>query len=369
MRLASIPNQIIQTHLMVFAMSCGKLPGFSVNDKTDAFVQSAIINDKIDILFVVDNSGSMTEEQNNLAESFSDFIEGFSQRKLDFHIGVVSTDVTNNTQYWAATGSHSNGPYKNFANKGPGSLLGYKTLGVINPRIITSDTPNLIDVFKENVTLGVNGSGAEAGIYSVLFAFAEIMIGEGGWNEGFLRSEALLSVIFLSDEDESRGRGTGSANYLRSYPTEHDARVTQFEALLNSLKPEKADLLRVDAIVAPSKAECPSVYVNNGVVGTGNLYMEAAAKFGGATMNICQNFAADLLELGSDLLTLLTRFKLVQKPDGQIEVRVNGQLVQRDIENGWEYLAETQEVEFRGSVVPSADSVIEVTYVPGEPLR
>ncbi len=57
---------------------------------------------KVDMLFVVDNSGSMSDEQAMLADSFQTFIDQFMLRNVDFHIGIITTDVTDpsNTTYW-----------------------------------------------------------------------------------------------------------------------------------------------------------------------------------------------------------------------------------------------------------------------------
>src|SRR5215211_6641760 len=54
------------------------------------------VNRAVDILFVVDNSSSMREEQGNLSRNFPRFIEALSQIEgglPDVHIGVVSTDL------------------------------------------------------------------------------------------------------------------------------------------------------------------------------------------------------------------------------------------------------------------------------------
>ena len=49
-----------------------------------------------DLLFVVDNSGSMSEEQENLARSFDTFIHWLTQENVDFHIAITTTDVETN---------------------------------------------------------------------------------------------------------------------------------------------------------------------------------------------------------------------------------------------------------------------------------
>ena len=354
----------------VVLSSCGKLPGFTVNPKTDSFKQTAVRNDQIDILFVVDNSGSMVEEQKNLADSFEHFIANFANKDFNFQIGIVSTDNSVNADYWAGKGAFVAGgampsPYVDFPNAGPGSLLAYKT----NDRILRPSSVDYVRQFEQNVKLGVRGSGAEMGILSATSALSATALQAGSWNEGFVRPGSLLSVIVMSDEDESKS--PSSVDYIRAYPDLKKARVDNFKAVVTSLRGEKPDLFRFDAIVARSKAECPTVGSSTpgNIDGTGEVYKEVADFYKGKTLNICQDFSDELNDLGSNLVQFLSRFKLIQKPEGQIEVVVNGVVVPRDATNGWDYLPETQEVEFRGSAIPSANAQISVNYVPGEPLK
>lgn len=48
---------------------------------------------KVDILWVVDNSGSMTAEQNKLADRFGQFFKQLQTSLVDYHIGVVTTSI------------------------------------------------------------------------------------------------------------------------------------------------------------------------------------------------------------------------------------------------------------------------------------
>jgi hypothetical protein len=367
-----------QRHFLVGALfvlcSCGKLPGFVVQAKTDSFKQDTIANDKIDILFVVDNSGSMSNEQNNLGNSFESFISNFTQRNLDFHIGVISTDHITTTGWWTCTGAYANlnnCAYPNIQNAGPGSLLS-KTG---NDRYLTKNSSNLIDQFAQNVALGIRGGGNEAGVLAAIKFFNLGLSGPGGWNSGFLRDEALLTIIFVSDEDETKAVGTSNiGQYIRRFETEKNARLETLYSTLSSLKPGKPELLSAHAVIAPSSSECPTVGGDSGnpsIPGIGLVYKEAAARISGPNSfsNICTDFSPAISQLGEDLVKLLTKFKLVQVPTGQIEIRVDGVLIPRDATNGWEYLAETNEVEFRGSGIPSANAQISVSYVPGAPLR
>ena len=68
---------------------------------------------KMDILFVIDNSDSMSEEQDNLIASFPAFIERIeaydvigTDEPLDYHVGVISTEVDHNAAEEAGNNRH-----------------------------------------------------------------------------------------------------------------------------------------------------------------------------------------------------------------------------------------------------------------------
>ena len=60
------------------------------NTHTDVFVQET--RNSVDILLVVDNSCSMIDEQEKLAENFQSFIDAFDAADVDYQIAVVTTD-------------------------------------------------------------------------------------------------------------------------------------------------------------------------------------------------------------------------------------------------------------------------------------
>ena len=65
-------------------------PPDEVNTVTsDRFVQ--IQEPKVDILFVVDNSSSMLDEQTALAQNFPVMLEYLIESGLNYHIGMVAT--------------------------------------------------------------------------------------------------------------------------------------------------------------------------------------------------------------------------------------------------------------------------------------
>jgi hypothetical protein len=303
---------------------------------------------KIDVLFVIDNSGSMHEEQKNVQDSFNLFLQGFLDEDVDFHIGVISTDVSGMNELW--NNYWNIFPYKAFNNNGPGTLLSKKG----NDRFLNNKLSafEIARQFRENVDLGTSGSPAEMGVASVIKFLEPNNISNGGWNQGFLRSDALLSIIFVSDEDESLN--TLNLSYLRSVPKERIKRVQSLLNRLNEIKPGRPDLLRADAVVAPSYSECQSVGVSNGIHGTGDVYIEVVNKLKGTSpqsrvTNICNDFSADLGGLSSELAVQVERrFKLKHEPIGKLIVSLDGQNIPENQNNGFSFDENLNEIILNG---------------------
>lgn len=139
----------------------------------DQYLQEG--NNATDILFVVDNSCSMSEEQSSLAVNFASFMQIVDALDMDYHLGVISTDI------------------------GDGGALQGTT------HIITPNTPDPPGTFSTNVNLGINGAGIEQGFHNAYQALGSPMSDPGNPNYGFLREEAGLRLVFVSDEAEQSG--------------------------------------------------------------------------------------------------------------------------------------------------------------------
>jgi predicted Co/Zn/Cd cation transporter (cation efflux family) len=63
-----------------------------------------------DILFVIDNSGSMNSSQLQLIELVDEIVPSLSQKHSDFQIAVTTTEA------WRGEGSDNNGVFKDFSN-------------------------------------------------------------------------------------------------------------------------------------------------------------------------------------------------------------------------------------------------------------
>jgi len=156
--------------------------------------------DKVDLLFVVDNSGSMADEQASLVASFPGFIDAMQQELADtegYHIGVVTSDQyifdiqcsplsIGNLVYRTGGVDSSNG------NCGP-YISGFNYM---------TENDDLVDTFACAAQVGTGGSGDEHPMEAMITALSPPIIDEGECNEGFLRDDALLVVVIITDEED-----------------------------------------------------------------------------------------------------------------------------------------------------------------------
>lgn len=195
--------------MLVSVIGCGKVPGLQADQQAMELDPEVTIDNKVDVLFVIDNSLSMKPFQDSLAEAFDKFITTFSEKNLDFHVAVVSTETMGSREYWtegkadtvkiynkkgdASKDASNISPWPSFVNDGPGTfLVAEKDPALRNdiitgkaPRYLTRDLPHasLISQFKENVKLGGESYTAEAGILSALAALGpeETLTWWKGW--------------------------------------------------------------------------------------------------------------------------------------------------------------------------------------------
>lgn len=268
---------------------------------TDVFTDSQ--SQPVDVLFVVDDSGSMNEEQENLMASFQSFIEKAAEWQSDYQIGVTTTTVN--------------------AFEG-GILRG-------NPRFVT---PYNWEKFIPNVEgLGVTGSGIEQGMWAAKIALSPpltdvttepcetdddcpgllhgcIETAEGGicggLNMGFLREEASLEIVFVSDEEDQ------SPESLTDY-------VNFFTSLKGFNRP---DQLHVHSIVGPPGG-CESI---NGTAWAGLRYRQLALDTGGIFYSICElDFSKGLEGIGEIAFAAQMEYFLTHFPaPTSITVTING---------------------------------------------
>ena len=162
-------------------------------------------NAGVDILFVVDNSGSMQEEQVALTGAFASFMNALETAAggtlPDVHVGVVSTDLgAGPFNIAGCSGNGDNGALQS-APQGPCSPPddAYISDIEISPGVRdTNYVGTIAETFECIAQLGIQGCGFEQPLESMRRALNGSVQG----NDGFLRAGAALAVIILSDEDD-----------------------------------------------------------------------------------------------------------------------------------------------------------------------
>lgn len=177
---------------------------------------------KADFLFVIDDSGSMAEHQQQLLDSFPGFIEAIlgSLDQLDsVHVGVITSDA----YAWNAPGCQELGALVTQTG-GADSSEAVCTPFVGGQRFFTEED-SLAAVFNCVGRVGTEGSGNELPLTATVQALQPELIGLGGCNEGFLRPDAVLVVVIVSDDPPFPGT-PDDAWPLVDTSVMHDAIVT-----------------------------------------------------------------------------------------------------------------------------------------------
>lgn len=175
-------------------------------DKVEGKLIPVKINREVDILFVIDNSGSMGEEQASLVKNFSRFVDVLRSIQgglPDVHIGIVSSDMgaSGNTSAIACGGGNAgrgdNGMMRTPGNMpySDGSRFITDTLAADGSRT-KNYTGDLATVFSQAASLGTNGCGFEQHLSSATAAL------DNPINNGFIRPDAFLAIIIIGDEDD-----------------------------------------------------------------------------------------------------------------------------------------------------------------------
>ncbi len=165
---------------------------------------------QMDILFVIDNSGSMGEEQDNLAANFPDFIDVVNTYQtsagelLDYRIAVTTTgrDVDYKLAGIQLPPPFPQVPPQEVSEQGDDGAMLQKC--GMNKRWLARGDSDVSGTFSCVADVGTSGPSLEMPLYATELALGDRM--DDGTNEGFLRDEALLAIVILTDEDDCSRR-------------------------------------------------------------------------------------------------------------------------------------------------------------------
>ncbi len=185
---------------------------------------------KIDFLFVVDNSGSMSGEQDNLVASFDGFVTTMMatlENVKDYHVMVVDSDawVFEGCEWECMTFEDCAPNYEYECGiTEPLECEDVLGAGVVYPRgaatankacgfaegqrYLESADADFVSKFECAAKVGI-GSTEEPELMMNALTAAVASAGEAATcNAGFLRDDAILVVTFITDEDDDQGDGS-----------------------------------------------------------------------------------------------------------------------------------------------------------------
>lgn len=321
----------------------------NVPRQCDLFQQLSVR--KVDILWVVDSSGSMAPKQQRLRDNFQGFINQLvsAQPPIDFHIAVATTDTDDPATRGKLRPWSVGGKSGDFIACTPDAT---GTTTTCNAG--TGSTDDAVTAFGQMAQVGTKGSAGEKGL---LNAYLVLTNDANLGPDRFVRPDAALYVVAVSDEDDAscnpmvrqaictadpgcRCGPEGTLSGAGAYGS-----TDYFSRFFETYKGYgKQDLVAFAAIVAldgspdagvpsqfgdPSQhvgccrssdgTPCPKAGSNDGgyeIAYFGSRYVKVASDTGGVAVSICQDdFSGALASLGYAASGLRREFRLTRGPD------------------------------------------------------
>jgi len=186
--------------------------------------------DKVDFLFVIDNSGSMGDEQENLITNFPGFIATIQEtldEAQDYHVMVIDSDrwVFEQCPFLCGGfGSCIVNPTFQCGVTEPMECEDVLGAGVTYPRgtdasntdcqfatgqrYMDSSEPDLPAAFQCAARVGTGATSDPEKPMEAMVAAVTSSTDAYACNEGFLRDDAILVVTFITDEDDAPSDGS-----------------------------------------------------------------------------------------------------------------------------------------------------------------
>ncbi|MCM2281854.1 MAG: hypothetical protein NDI61_08410 [Bdellovibrionaceae bacterium] len=312
---------------LALMLSLGGCAGqkFGLAPESKTFGHKVEYNTEVDVLLVIDTSGSMAQHQEQLAAQIPDFVAALDRTRLDYRVAVTTMDM-------------GNGGAKGRFVAGPGKA----------PAVLPFHYPDLSRVLSERVRLGELGGTVERGLQAMKAALTSPNLEYD--NAGFLRKDSLLAVVFLSNEEDE------------SVPDDY---ISFLDKLKPMLATGERSWISHFIGVLPNDKSCNSARWN--YRDPGMKYMALAQASGGRSESICSadlHMAVDKIK--SRIIEIVTEYSLGDRAANPetIKVYVNGQLLAEDSINGWTFNESRNSITFHGTGVPLPGSMIHVDFTP-----
>ncbi len=280
-----------------------KPPVYNFVAKSKIVSVNALAQKKVDLLVVIDNSGSMANEQKNMAARFSSLIDQLEASSLDWQLAVVTTDVSSD------------------ANLKDGRLV----------PVVAGSTQYILDsnmdlteakaAFAKMIQRPEKGNGAEQGIKATIRAVQRALdsrsLSVNKPNRDFFRSDSSLAVLVVSDANETIKNGDPKVYAANNYGE-------NLMNLVSNSYPGK-NLVFNSIIVRSDDSSC---LAKDGNESYGVAYEYLSAKTNGIVGTVCAtDYAGQLKLIGQKVVEQVKSVSLECNPadsngDGKVDIGV-----------------------------------------------
>ncbi|MBL8624785.1 MAG: hypothetical protein JNK64_25985 [Myxococcales bacterium] len=257
--------------LMLVAAACGPAAtGGGDDDDDQPAIDAGFDNDsntppvteecrKMDLIFVIDDSGSMQEEQTNLASNFPMFASLLNSytistgETLDYRAAITTTGITANItiQPPMVPGFPPFPPIQQPQTGLDGKFK--QSCGMTRPWLERTD-PNMATTFACNANVGTGGPAIEMPLRASQLAATLAT------NPGFLREDALLGIVILTDEDDCSRTSTTFTTAGDNCATNGDTGLEMPSEIIATLDQVKGERGRWAAAIIAGQTSCSSSF-------------------------------------------------------------------------------------------------------------
>ncbi len=305
---------------MILIIGCSN-QNFQTINTDDEFLASATYSFDVDVLWIIDNSyKTMEKHQDRIAQKMDAFYNGLLINNANFRIAATTMDMD--------------------LSGDQGELLG-------STPVVSKTTPNVVVKLKELLKRGGQGANAERGLLAMKTALRKER--DKGQAAKFLRDQALLVVVFVTDDDDF---SVGTVNEYKNFLDDLKGENTQSE---------QNWIVNYIGVVDLNDPRCTTY---GSYSARGEDYLELANISGGVVESICNtDFSSYVNQINIRLKSVLNRYQLDSKPIlDSLTVYINGVLVRKDIMNGWSYDGEKNIITLNGSAKPNPNDNVEIKY-------
>ena len=281
---------------------------------------------KADILLAIDKSGSMGVEQDRLASNLDVFLQFARVNGIDFHLAATNTELTDTD-------------------------LGKFNVSTSGHRFLTNNTPNAGPEYRSIVQVPLAG-GSESCLEASRRALTNPLINDPAANGGFLRNDAVLSVVCVTDAADQG-------------PLPTSVYLNALQAIKGAQRPGAFTYNVIGPFLVNPPSSCDYDDPNDG------RHEFMVAQTNGVMEEICSaDWSAGLERISKAAFGYRLNFFLTAQPDLSasvgLKVEVNDhEIAPIDPSLGsvvWEYDPVTNSVVFQPLYAPSRGDVLKITY-------